>query len=806
MNTMYVQKRNGNKEELSVDKIARRIQYLAEEPIKLDKIVVYEVVLKVCENIINGISTTELDNIASNICADNATDEYQYGILSTRISISNLHKNTYDKFSEMIQNLAESDTMIASWVVDMVKTHSTTYDNMIVHERDYLFDYFGFKTLEKMYLMRSRTDVNMVVERPQYMWMRTAIEIWKDDFAKVKETYDLLSQHWFTHATPTLFNSCLKKNQLSSCMLLTNEEDSVEGIYESLKKCSILGANAAGIGLDVTNIRAAGTLIKSTNRPSRGVPAFLQVYNENVKVIDQGGKRKMSIAIYMQPWHKDFPEFLHMRANDNLSPIRARELFYAIWTNELLFKRAAENKDWTMFCPVDAPKLMNTHGKEFEENYIMYESNNEIPRRTIAAQALLSDISRMMMETGVPYCLNKDACNAKSNMKNVSHINSSNLCAEILIPSGNIDGQHEIGVCTLASINLSKFVKPAKIDVNGIHEYGTFDFKKLGDITRVVTRNLNKVIDTQYYPLPEGKLSSLRHRPIGIGVQGLADVFMMMGYEYGSDESKNLNWEIAEEIYYNSILESMELAKEEGSYETFAGSPASFGKLQPHLWVDYGSKPLNYRKDWESVGKLVAQNGLRNALLVAWMPTASTSQLMGNFPSFEPAASNIFTRTTLAGDFTVINKHLVDVLSSMGIWSSTLKDEIIAREGSIQDISSIPDFLKPIYKTVWEISPKRLLDMNAQRGQFICHTQSFNLYITNPSVSKLTSILMYGFKLGLKTIAYYTRSLSASNAVKISINREMRNNIQSKTRDNETRNNDKFTDSSDDNGCNVCMA
>lgn len=773
--TMYVVKRGGQCEELSLDKIAKRLRFLANSPTVLSNVNIMEITIAVVGAIINNISTSELDDIAAWECSSRATEIDEYETLATRIAISNNHKNTKNKFSLMIKDLGElSKPTIRSEIVDLVLANADTYDNMIVDDRDNLFDYFGIKTLEKIYLLILN---GKVVERPQYMWMRTAVELHRDNIPMVKETYDMLSQHYFTHASPTLFNACTVKPQLSSCMLLTNAGDSIEGIYETLKQCSILGATSGGLGVSVSNIRATGSTIGSSKRESKGVPGFLTLHNLNCTIIDQGGKRKMSEAIYIEPWHADFPTILHMRANDNTTPLATKELFYAVWSNNLLYQRARDGKDWSFFCPVDAPKLLSTYGDEFEKIYVEYE-NAGLARSTMSAQELYVQIAIMMNETGMPYHLNKDACNAKSNMKNVGHLNSSNLCAEILIPSGFIDGHNEIGVCTLASINLTKFVTPIKYSPSGeVISLGEYNFNELHRITQVACTNLNLVIDNQLYPLIEGEISSKRHRPIGIGIQGLANVFQLMGMPYESVAAKELNWRIAETIYHGALTKSMDLAKTHGSYETFIGSPASQGKLQPHLWIDYGSKKLNYNYDWDELAKSVQTTGLRNALVVAYMPTASTSQLFGNFSSFEPATANIFARHTLAGTFIVLNKHLVSDLKNLNLWNKNMKDKIIALEGSVQNLSNIPEHIRKVYKTVWEMRTSHLMDMSADRGQFIDHTQSFNLYIANPSIKKTTAIIMYGMKLGLKTISYYTRSRAARDAVKQTVDRSIENEL-----------------------------
>jgi ribonucleoside-diphosphate reductase alpha chain len=605
----------------------------------------------------------------------------------------------------------------------------------------------------------------------------------------------------YTHATPTLFNACLTKNQLSSCMLLSNSEDSIEGIYDTFKQCSILGAASAGVGLSVANIRSEGSLIKTTGSKSRGIPSFLTVYDINSVVIDQGGKRSMSIAIYVPVWHADFMTVLEMKSN-NQSNLRTKHLFYAVWSNNLLYKRAMAGEMWSFFSPDECPKLLNTYGIEFEKVYEEYECNKSLIKFQLPATNIYEKIATIMVETGGPYHLNADACNFKSNMKNVATINCSNLCAEILIPSGKIDGHEEIGVCTLASISLPMFCTPVEYNQDGsVKTQGSFDFDRLHTIAGNCCKNLNQVIDRQLYPVEACKRSNLRHRPIGVGVQGLADVFMMLNLPYESNEAKELNWRIYEEIYHGALMASMQLAEEDGEYETFNGSPASQGILQPHLWRMYAQQfncrftELKYKYDWDLMGKEVSRRGLRNALLLTAMPTASTSQILGNSSSFEPYNAMIFSRHTQAGIFTILNKHLVRVLTCMGLWNDVMKDRIIMANGSLRDVHEIPDSLKSVFKTCWEMKQKTLMDMSADRGQFICQTQSLNIFIENPNVKVITSVIIYGMSIGLKTISYYTRSRPAVDPIKITIP----SNLQNKS-------NVKLIERIEEDVCTSCMA
>lgn len=783
----YVIKRDGNRELVDIQKIQQRIENLIFDKEIGDPLTTVDsckVTIKVVKELFDGITTSQLDQIASKTAFNFAKHDREYDHLAKRLAISNLHKNTVDSFSQMMKTLY-TDDRISKEIYQLVDQNKEQIDSFIDYSRDYLFDYFGIHSLQNTYLI---VNNGQVIERPQHMYMRCAIEIHRSNMDKVKETYDMLSLHYAIHATPTLFNSCLKNNQLSSCMLLTNDDDSVEGIFETIKDCAILGSKSGGIGLSVNNIRASGSIIRSSGRPSDGVPSFLTIHDKVSTVIDQGRKRPMSIAMYIEPWHADFIEFLEMRAVDNTTKLQGRHLFYAVWSNNLLMERAENNELWSFFCPIDAPKLQNTYGDEFKKHYLEYE-NAKLYRKQMPAREVYCLIAKQMKEHGRIYHLNKDACNEKSNLKNVGHLNCSNLCCEILIPSGRINGEKEIGVCTLASINLTKFVTPAVFNNQGvIISNGKYDFDQLGKYVQILVENLNNVIDVQMYPVEAGKRSSMRHRPIGIGVQGLANVFMAMGYPYTSKPAKELNQHISEVIYYHSLKKSMELAERDGSYETFAGSPASQGILQPHLWKDQPSE-IAYKYSWDEIGEEVKRRGLRNSILTAYMPTAGTSQLLGNYSSFEPAVSNLYARHTQAGNFIVRNYQLIKLLEQLNLWDDQMYNDIINAEGSIQGITSIPQSIRDIYKTVWELKVKDQIDMCADRGRFICQTQSFNVHIENATVSKITSVIAYGMKKGLKTIAYYTRSRSALTPVKVTTGNTLNttvnkdNKLNSKTKD-----------------------
>jgi ribonucleoside-diphosphate reductase alpha chain len=635
-------------------------------------------------------------------------------------------------------------------VFEIIEKNAYVLDSSIIYDRDFQFDYFGFKTLEKSYLLK--VD-GRIAERPQHMFMRVAVGIHRNDIDAVIETYNLMSERWFTHATPTLFNAGTPKPQMSSCFLLTMKEDSIGGIYDTLKSCAQISQSAGGIGLSIHNIRATGSYIRGTNGTSNGIIPMLRVFNDTARYVDQGGgKRKGSFAVYIEPWHADIFEFLDLKKNHGKEEMRARDLFYALWIPDLFMKRVKENGKWSLFCPNEAAGLSEVYGEKFEALYEKYEEEGKA-RKTVKAQELWFAIIESQIETGTPYMLYKDACNEKSNQKNLGTIKSSNLCTEIV----EYSAPDEIAVCNLASIALSRFVKD-----------GAFDHQKLFDVTVVVTRNLNKIIDGNYYPVEAAERSNMRHRPIGIGVQGLADAFILLRLPFDSEEAQKLNKEIFETIYYAALTASKELAKELGPYETYEGSPVSKGIFQFDMW---NVKP-GPRWNWESLRDEVKKYGVRNSLLLAPMPTASTSQILGNNECFEPYTSNIYTRRVLSGEFIVVNKHLLKDLVKLGIWNNVLKNKVITANGSIQNIAEIPQPIKDIYKTVWEIRQKVVIDMAADRGAFICQSQSLNLFMQEPSVSKITSMHFYAWERGLKTGMYYLRTKSATDAVKFTVAKE----------------------------------
>ncbi|MCH8163629.1 MAG: ribonucleoside-diphosphate reductase subunit alpha, partial [Proteobacteria bacterium] len=683
-----------------------------------------------------------------------------YAKLSARIAVSNLHKSTSKSFSNTMKRLythvnpetGENAPMIAKDVYEIMRKNAALLDSTIIYDRDFHYDYFGFKTLERSYLLRID---GKVVERPQHMLMRVALGIHKADIDAAIETYELLSEKWFTHATPTLFNAGTPKSQLSSCFLLTMKEDSIDGIYDTLKQCAKISQSAGGIGLSVHNIRAAGSYIRGTGGTSDGLVPMLKVFNDTARYVDQGGgKRKGAFAIYLEPWHADVFEFLDLRKNVGKEELRARDLFYALWIPDLFMKRVEDNEEWSLFCPNEAPGLTECYGEKFEKLYEKYEREGK-PRKVVKAQELWFEILQAQIETGTPYMLYKDACNLKSNQKNLGTIKSSNLCTEII----EYTSPDEIAVCNLASISLPKYV----ID-------GKFDHQKLYDVTCIATKNLNKIIDVNYYPVEEAKRSNLRHRPIGIGVQGLADTFIMLRMPFDSEESRGINKDIFETMYFAAMTASNDLAKKDGPYETYKGSPVSQGIFQFDMW---DVKPASGRWDWDKLKKQVKKYGVRNSLLLAPMPTASTSQIMGNNECFEPYTSNIYTRRVLSGEFVVVNKHLLNDLIKLNIWNNEMKNKIIEANGSIQDIKEIPQNIKDLYKTVWEIKQKAIIDMAADRGAYICQSQSLNIHIQDPNFGKLTSMHFYAWKKGLKTGMYYLRSKSAVDAIKFTVEKQL---------------------------------
>jgi ribonucleoside-diphosphate reductase alpha subunit len=755
MHLMKVKKRNGQQEEVSFDKIMRRIYYLCDG---LDQryIDIIEICKKVILGLYDGVSTSILDNLAAETAASMATVHPDYAILAARISVSNLHKNTSASFSETMKMLheyidpktGEAAQLISDEVMEIIWKNRIELDNTVVHERDYDFDYFGFKTLERSYLMRLD---NHIVERPQYMFLRTAVGIHQTDLKAALETYDLMSQKWFIHATPTLFNAGTPKPQLSSCFLLSVTEDSIPGIFETLSRCARISQSAGGIGLSIHNIRAKGSYIKGTGGTSNGIVPMLRVYNDTARYVDQGGgKRKGAFAIYIEPWHADVFDFLDLKKNHGKEEARARDLFYAMWIPDLFMERVEADAEWTLMCPNECPGLFENHSEKFNDLYLKYEAEGR-GRQTIKARELWLKIMESQIETGTPYMLYKDHANRKSNQKNLGTIRSSNLCTEIM----EYTSPDEVAVCNLASISLSKFITAE----------GKFDFDKLYEITRIVTRNLNKVIDINYYPIPEAKNSNMRHRPIGIGVQGLADAFILMRYPFESTEAKLLNRAIFETIYFASLTESCALAKENGYYESYQGSPISEGILQFDLWNETPSS----RWDWDALRAEIKKHGVRNSLLVAPMPTASTSQILGNNECFEPYTSNIYTRRTLSGEYIIVNKHLLTDLIERGFWNEELKETLIAANGSIQNIEGIPDDLKELYKTAYEIKQRTLIDLSADRGAFICQSQSLNLFVESPNFAKLSSMHFHAWKKGLKTGMYYLRSKAAAEPIKFTL-------------------------------------
>lgn len=756
---MYVLKRDGRKEPVMFDKITARIRKLCYglnplvDPVKIS--------LRVIEGLYDGVTTSELDNLAAEIAATMTTAHPDYAKLAARVSVSNLHKNTKKTFSEVMTDLydyvnprtGKKAPMVADDVYQVIMDNKEELDSSIIYSRDFGYDYFGFKTLERSYLLKIN---GKIAERPQHMLMRVAVGIHMNDLASAKETYELMSKKYFTHATPTLFNSGTPKPQMSSCFLLAMQDDSIDGIYDTLKQTAKISQSAGGIGLSIHNIRATGAYIGGTNGTSNGIVPMLRVYNDTARYVDQGGgKRKGSFAMYIEPWHADIFDFLDLKKNHGKEEMRARDLFYAMWIPDLFMKRVEQDADWTLMCPNECPNLFDMHSEEFEETYLKYESENR-GRKTIKARELWEKILESQIETGTPYMLYKDAANRKSNQQNLGTIRSSNLCTEIL----EYTSKDEIAVCNLASIALPMFIKD-----------NAFDHKELYRITKRVTKNLNKVIDRNYYPVVEARNSNMRHRPIGLGIQGLADTFIKLRLPFTSDEAKKLNEEIFETLYFAAVTASMELAIEEGPYETYEGSPISQGKFQYNLW-GLDDADLSGRWDWKKLRQEVMKNGVRNSLLVAPMPTASTSQILGNNEAFEPYTSNIYTRRVLSGEFIIVNKHLLEDLVALGLWNEDLKQAIMRANGSIQNIDGIPQELKELYKTVWELSMKDIIDMSRHRGYFIDQSQSLNLFMENANFAKLTSMHFYAWKSGLKTGMYYLRTKSAVDAIKFTLNKE----------------------------------
>ncbi len=753
---MLVIKRDGRRESVKFDKVTARVEKLC-YGLDLNYIEPLDIAKKVINGIYDGVTTVELDNLAAETAASMTVKHPDFAKLAARIALSNLHKVTSKSFSNTMKRLytyvdlktGENAPLISTEAYGVIKKNAALLDSSIIYDRDFSYDYFGFKTLERSYLMK--VD-GKIVERPQHMLMRVAVGIHMDDIDAVIETYNLLSEKWFTHATPTLFNAATPKPQLSSCFLLTMKDDSIDGIYDTLKQTAKISQSAGGIGLSIHNVRATGSYIKGTGGVSNGIVPMLRNFDMTARYVDQGGgKRKGSFAIYLEPWHADIFEFLDLKKNHGKEELRARDLFYALWISDLFMKRVEENSDWSLFCPNEAPGLAEAYGDDFEKLYIKYEKEEKY-RKQVKAQDLWFEILEAQIETGTPYMLYKDAANKKSNQKNLGTIKSSNLCTEIM----EYTSPDEVAVCNLASIALPKFVT---VD-------GKFDHQRLYEITKVITRNLNKVIDINYYPVEEARNSNLKHRPIGIGVQGLADAFIQLKMPFESDEARGLNKDIHETIYFGAMEASMELAEKDGAYETFKGSPVSKGIFQFDMW---GITPSSGRWDWDTLKKQVKKNGVRNSLLLAPMPTASTSQILGNNECFEPYTSNIYTRRTLSGEFIVVNKHLMKDLIKLGLWDDAMKNRLIEANGSVQDMPEVPQNIKDIYKTVWEISQKTIIDMSADRGAYICQSQSLNIHIQNPNFGKLTSMHFYAWKKGLKTGMYYLRSKAATSAIQFTV-------------------------------------
>ena len=757
MKEMFVIKRDGRRESVKFDKITARIIKLIYglNPIYVDPI---KVAMKVINGMYTSITTSDLDNLAAQEAAAMSVVHPDYALLASRIAVSNLHKDTEKSFSKSIDALyqyvdpmtGQPASLIAQDVWEIIQKNAELLDSTLIYDRDYHFDYFGFKTLEKSYLLRLK---GKVAERPQHMYMRVAIGIHKEDLQAAIETYHLLSEGWFTHATPTLFNSGTPKAQMSSCFLLQMKDDSIDGIYDTLKQTAKISQSAGGIGLAIHKIRAKGSYIKGTNGTSNGIVPMLRVFNDTARYVDQGGgKRKGSFAVYIEPWHDDIMDFLELKKNTGQEELRTRDLFLALWIPDLFMKQVKDDGDWYLFCPHESPGLNESHSKEFEKLYNNYVAAGKY-RRKIKARTLWARIIESQVETGTPYMLFKDAANSKSNQQNLGTIQSSNLCTEII----EYTAPDEVAVCNLASVALPKFVKEDK----------TFDHERLFQITYTATRNLNRIIDRNYYPIKEARNSNMRHRPIGLGVQGLADTFVMMRIAFDSDEAKKLNKEIFETIYYAALTCSKDLAKTEGHYESFPGSPASQGVLQYDMWK---VQPSN-RWEWDLLKDEIKQYGLRNSLLLAPMPTASTAQILGNNECFEPFTSNMYMRRVLSGEFPIVNKHLLRDLVQLGLWSNDMKNKIMIHNGSIQNIDEIPDNIKDIYKTVWEIKQKDLIDMAADRGAFIDQSQSLNIFMESPTYAKMTSLHFYAWEKGLKTGMYYLRSKAGADAVQFTVDK-----------------------------------
>ncbi|RWR90059.1 ribonucleoside-diphosphate reductase large subunit [Cinnamomum micranthum f. kanehirae] len=771
---MYVIKRDGRQESVHFDKITARLKKLS-YGLSIDHCDPVLVAQKVCAGVYKGVTTSQLDELAAETAAAMTANHPDYASLAARIAVSNLHKNTKKSFSETIKEMyyhfdersALKAPLIADDVYEIIMKNAARLDSEIIYDRDFDYDYFGFKTLERSYLLKL---TGKVVERPQHMLMRVSVGIHKDDIDSVLKTYHLMSQRWFTHASPTLFNAGTPRPQLSSCFLICMKDDSIEGIYDTLKECAVISKSAGGIGVSIHNIRATSSYIRGTNGASNGIVPMLRVFNDTARYVDQGGgKRKGAFAVYLEPWHADIFEFLDLRKNHGKEEHRARDLFYALWVPDLFMKRVRGYGQWSLFCPNEAPGLADCWGEEFEELYTKYEREGKA-KRVVPAQNLWFEILKSQIETGTPYMLFKDSCNRKSNQQNLGTIKSSNLCTEII----EFTSPTETAVCNLASIALPRCVRekgvpieshPSKLVGSKGSKNRYFDFDRLAEVTAIVTTNLNKIIDVTYYPAETARTSNMRHRPVGIGVQGLADTFILLGMPFDSLEAQQLNKDIFETIYYHALKASSELAAKEGTYETYNGSPVSKGILQPDMWNVTPSD----RWDWAALRKMISTNGVRNSLLVAPMPTASTSQILGNNECFEPYTSNIYSRRVLSGEFVVVNKHLLHDLTEMGLWSPALKNNIIYEDGSVLKIPEVPDELKAIYKTVWEIKQRTLVDMAADRGSYIDQSQSLNIHMDQPNFGKLTSLHFYAWSKGMKTGMYYLRSRAAADAIKFTL-------------------------------------
>ena len=755
---MFVIKRNGKKEAVHFDKITARIYKLI-YGLSISEKDVIEIAKKVIQGIYDNVTTTELDNLTAETAAAQTTIHPDFSVLAARIAVSNLHKNTLKSFSKTAKLLYEYTDpvtqthapLISEEIYKIIRKNADELDSSLIYDRDYNFDYFGFKTLERSYLIRTN---GKVTERPQHLFMRVALGIHKEDIQAAIETYNLMSEKWFIHATPTLFNAGTPKPQMSSCFLLSMTEDSIAGIFDTLKRCALISQSAGGIGVSIHNIRSTGSYIKGTGGISNGIIPMLRVFNDTARYVDQGGgKRKGAIAVYIEPWHSDIFDFIDIRKNHGKEEMRARDLFPALWIPDLFMQRVEADQMWSLFDPNEAQGLYEVYGEKFNELYTTYENEGKF-RKQIKARELWTAILEAQIETGTPYMCYKDAVNEKSNQKNIGTIRSSNLCTEIM----EYTNADEVSVCNLASLALPRYVSS-----------GGFDFQKLYEVTKIVTRNLNKIIDGNYYPIPETKTSNDRHRPIGLGVQGLADVFLLLRLPFESPEARRLNKDIFETIYFASMEASMDLAKEQGAYSSFAGSPLSEGKFQFDLWQVVPSD----RWDWEKLRQEVMTHGVRNSLLLAPMPTASTSQILGNNECFEPYTSNIYNRRVLSGEFVVVNKFLLKDLIELGLWNPTMKNKLIAENGSVQNIPEIPTELKELYKTVWEIKQKTIIDMAAERGAFICQSQSLNLFIAEPNLAKLTSMHFHAWKSGLKTGMYYLRTKAAVDAIKFTVDTQL---------------------------------